>query len=125
MRLQKCLNPCNCTAPYIAAPNSLRLGECRLSTHLPCQGQLTLNYGGGGTSATVLYGRASFEEHARNPLLMALPLLIHIKGEAGRTVEWLDTTLQFIACESHLNHPGAQMMITYLSSILFIQAVRA
>lgn len=91
----------------------------------PCQGQLTLNYGGGGTLATVLCGRASFTERESNPLLAALPPLIHIKGEAGQVVAWLETTLQFIACESSMNRPGAEMMITYLSSILFIQAVRS
>lgn len=96
-----------------------------LLANRPCQGQLTLSYGGGGNPAMILCGRASFEERERNPLLAALPPLIHIKGEEGQAVEWLDTTLQFIACESYLNHPGAEMMITYLSSILFIQAVRA
>lgn len=96
-----------------------------LLANRPCQGQLALSYGGGGIPATILCGRASFAERESNPLLAALPPLIHIKGEAGRAVEWLDTTLQFIACESHLKRPGAEMMITYLSSILFIQAVRA
>jgi AraC-like DNA-binding protein len=91
----------------------------------PCQGQLALNYGGNGMPATVLCGRASFAERDSNPLLAALPPLIHIKGEAGQAVAWLETTLQFITCESNLNRPGAEMMITYLSSILFIQAVRA
>jgi AraC-like DNA-binding protein len=49
----------------------------------------------------------------------------HITGEAGRAVEWLDSTLQFIACETASNRLGAEMMITYLSNIVFIQAVRA
>jgi AraC-like DNA-binding protein len=40
-------------------------------------------------------------------------------------VEWLDSTLQAIACETASNRPGAEMMITYLSNILFIQAIRA
>lgn len=38
--------------------------------------------------------------------------------------QYSDRTLQFIACESNLNRPGAEMMIAYLSSILLIQAVR-
>ncbi|MBD3885281.1 AraC family transcriptional regulator [Phormidium tenue FACHB-886] len=91
----------------------------------PCQGQLTLNYGGGGTVTTVLCGKASFENHEINPLLAALPPLVLIKGEEGQAVEWLDSTLQFIACETASNRPGAEMMITYLSNVLFIQAVRA
>jgi AraC-like DNA-binding protein len=85
---------------------------------------LTLSYGGGGTPTVVLCGDAWFEEKETNPLLTALPPIILIKGEQGRAVEWLDATLQFIACESSSNRPGAKMMITHLSSILFIQAVR-
>ncbi|MBD2770722.1 AraC family transcriptional regulator [Iningainema tapete] len=95
-----------------------------LLANRPCQGQLSLSYGGGGVPATVLCGRASFAQRETNPLLLALPPLIHIKGEEG-PVEWLDTTLQFIACESSISRPGAEMMIAHLSSILFIQAVRA
>ncbi|PSB10005.1 AraC family transcriptional regulator [filamentous cyanobacterium CCP1] len=107
------------------ALNSPVVPLAELLADRPCQGQLTLSYGGGGIPATVLCGRASFTDRAHNPLLSALPPLIHIKGEAGRSIEWLDTTLQFIACESQGDRPGAEMMITYLSSILFIQAVRA
>ncbi|MUL35458.1 AraC family transcriptional regulator [Gloeocapsopsis dulcis] len=102
---------------------AVMLGE--LLANRPCQGQLKLQYGKGGTSTTVLCGKASFENRDLNPLLSALPPLILIKGEDGQIVEWLDSTLQFIACETVSNRPGAEMMITYLSNILFIQAVRA
>ncbi len=95
-----------------------------LLAHRPCQKQLTLTYGGGGVATTVLHGKASFENRD-NPLLSALPPLVLIKGEEGRAVEWLDSTLQFMACEAASNRPGAEMMITYLSNIVFIQAVRA
>lgn len=96
-----------------------------LLANRPCQGQLTLQHGGGGVSTVVLCGKASFERRDMNPLLSALPPLVLIQGEAGRSVEWLDSTLQFIACEARSNRPGAEMMITYLSNIVFIQAVRA
>lgn len=106
-------------------PNSPVITLRELLSHRPCQGQLTLSYGGGGTSTTVLCGKASFENREINPLLAALPPLLLIKGEDGRAVEWLDSTLQFIACETASNRPGAEMMITYLSNIVFIQAIRA
>lgn len=91
----------------------------------PCKGQLRMQYGGGGTPTTILCGNARFEHHEMNPLLPALPSLILIQGEDGKAVEWLDSTLQAIACETASNRPGAEMMITYLSNILFIQAIRA
>lgn len=91
----------------------------------PCKGQLRMQYGGGGTPTTILCGNARFEHHEMNPLLPALPSLILIQGENGKAIEWLDSTLQAIACETASNRPGAEMMIIYLSNILFIQAIRA
>lgn len=106
-------------------PDSSTVTLRELLSHRPCRGQLTLSYGGGGTSTTVVCGKANFENREINPLLSALPPLLLIKGEEGRAVEWLDSILQFIACETASNRPGAEMMITYLSNVLFIQAVRA
>lgn len=106
------------------ALNSSSVNLENLLSNRPDQGQLTLSHGGGGTPTTLLCGHARFAQRETNPLLEALPPMILVKGEHGRAVEWLDTTLQFIACESSMSRPGAQMMITYLSSILFIQAVR-
>lgn len=84
-----------------------------------------LHLGGVGLSTTVMYGRFSFSPLPENPLLSALPPLLIVKGEAGRTVEWLDTTLQFMASELAIARPGAQTVINHLASILLVQAVRA
>jgi AraC family transcriptional regulator, alkane utilization regulator len=106
-------------------PDSSAVKLADLLADRPCQGQLTLQHGGGGAVTTVLCGKASFATRDLNPLLSALPPLLLIKGEEGRAVEWLDATLQFIACETGSNRPGSEMMITYLSNIVFIQAIRA
>lgn len=90
-----------------------------------CQGQMRVQYGGGGTPAMVLCGNARFENHEMNPLLPALPSLILIRGKDGKAVEWLDLTLKAIAWETADDRPGSEMMIAYLSNILFIQAIRA
>ncbi|BAZ11654.1 AraC family transcriptional regulator [Calothrix sp. NIES-4071] len=81
--------------------------------------------GGEGLPTTVIYGRFKFETLRENPLLLALPPLLIVKGEEGRTVEWLDTTLQFMASEMATTRPGAQTVINHLAGILFVQAVRA
>ncbi len=98
--------------------------EDLLAEHF-CEGQLRMQYGGGGTPTTILCGNAYFEYQEMNPLLPALPSLILIHGKDGKAVEWLDSTLQAISWETADNRPGAEMMITYLSNILFIQAIRA
>lgn len=84
-----------------------------------------LHLGAVGLSTTILYGRFSFLPLPENPFLSALPPLLIVKGEVGRTVEWLDATLQFMASELATARPGAQTVINHLANILLIQAVRA
>ena len=82
-----------------------------------------LRAGGTGLSTTVMYGKFSYTPLPENPLLSALPPLLIIKGEE-RIVEWLDTTLQFMASEIANARPGVQIVIDRLASILLVQAVR-
>ena len=82
-----------------------------------------LRVGGTGLSTTVMYGKFSYTPLPENPLLSALPPLLIIKGEE-RIVEWLDTTLQFMASEIANARPGVQIVIDRLASILLVQAVR-
>lgn len=84
-----------------------------------------LYFGGGGSKTILACGYFYFEDWDNNPLLAALSPLILIQGEDGRAVEWLVATLQFIACETASNRPGAQTVITRLCDVIFIQAVRA
>jgi AraC-like DNA-binding protein len=74
--------------------------------------------GGQGVPATLLCGYFQFD------LLSVLPPFIHIKGEKGGSVPWLETTLNFIYSESDSDHPGSQTVVTRLADILFIQVVR-
>jgi AraC family transcriptional regulator, alkane utilization regulator len=82
-------------------------------------------YGSGGETTIVIGGYFYFEEAQTSPLLRALPPLLHIRGEQGKVVEWLEPTIKFIACEARSGRPGAQAVLTRLSDVLFIQAVRA
>ncbi len=95
-----------------------------LQTHADAPAPV-LQVGGSGLSTTVMYGRFRFIPLPENPLLSALPPLLIVKGEEGRTVEWLDTTMQFMASEMAIARPGAQTVINHLASILLVQAVRA
>jgi AraC-like DNA-binding protein len=84
-----------------------------------------LRIGGGGLSTTVIYGRFYFTPLSENPLLSALPSLLIIKGEDGRNVEWLNTTLQFMASEIAIARPGSEIVVERLANILLVQVVRA
>jgi AraC-like DNA-binding protein len=83
-----------------------------------------LRVGGEGAVTTLVSGSINFEDRRNNPLLAVLPPVIPLLGEAGRSVPWLESTLQFIACEATARRPGAQTVISRLADILFIQIVR-
>lgn len=86
----------------------------------------TLQYGEGAEPSTVaVSGGMKFCDSATNPLLAALPPLIHIKGEEGRLMPWLRTTLQSLEYETASDLPGRQTVLTRLAEILFVQAVRS
>jgi AraC-like DNA-binding protein len=72
-----------------------------------------------------LCGAFTFSGDGARPLLTALPEAIHVRGEKGRMMPWLESHLQAVACELTSGRPGAAMVIARLSEVLFVQAVRA
>jgi AraC family transcriptional regulator, alkane utilization regulator len=86
---------------------------------------------GRGEITKFIGGTFVFENHESHPLLKVLPPFLHFSGRLGRTgedgneVDWFGTTLDFISSEAASRRPGAETVITRLSDILFIQAVRA
>ncbi len=81
--------------------------------------------GGDGTRAAYLCGAFMFSGDGARPLVSALPDVIHVRGEHGRMLPWLETILASISCELTSGRPGAAMVIARLSEVLFVQAVRA
>ncbi len=86
---------------------------------------LALRHGGGGAPTSLVSGCFSFEEGGTTPLIDALPPLIHVKGDEGSPVRWLESTLQFLAAEAASPVPGAETIRNRLADILFVQAIRA
>ena len=91
----------------------------------------TFKVEGTGDVTNFIGGTFAFENHESHPLLKVLPTFLHFSGKAGRTgedgkmVDWFATTLDFISSEATARQPGFETVITRLSDILFIQAVRA
>jgi AraC-like DNA-binding protein len=81
-----------------------------------------VNYGGGGSSTIVVHGCFEFEGADTNPLLAALPTVIHINGAEGCSC--FQATLNYLASESSSELPGSQAVILRLTDVLFIQALR-
>lgn len=89
-----------------------------------CESHASLQYGGGGTPVSLIAGCLQYEEGGSSPIIEALPALIHVKGDQGEPVQWLSSTLQFLACESASVSPGSEAIRSRLADILFVQAIR-
>ncbi len=83
-----------------------------------------LRAGGRGPKTVLVCGGFRFEDRTSNPLLAALPPMIHLRGRRPGVEAWLRTTLDFVARESDASRPGADSVVTRLADILFIEAIR-
>ncbi len=88
-------------------------------------GQQNLRHGGGGDETHLICGSFEFGNRVENPLLQLLPPLIHIRGYRGRVSEWLELTLKLLANEARQARQGSEAILTRLSDVVFVQAVRA
>jgi len=80
-----------------------------------------LRHGAGGAPTTMICGAVTFEHPAARNLVAMLPRLIRLEA-AG---DWLPGTLRLLALEARELRPGSETVITRLSDILVIQALRA
>jgi AraC-like DNA-binding protein len=83
-----------------------------------------LRHGGGGAEACLICGSFHFAHAAEHPLLGVLPPLIHLPAAGGEAAEWLTSSLQLLAFEARTLRPGAKAVISRLTEIIFVQAVR-
>lgn len=84
-----------------------------------------LRLGGGGTTSTVVCGVVRFDHPAAHQLTRLLPRLITIDAWTSPEVEWIQSTLRFMAIEAREPRAGGETVITRLADILVIQVIRA
>jgi AraC-like DNA-binding protein len=87
-----------------------------------------LRHGGGGTPSSVVCGTVRFGHPAARSLVALLPRTIVVDGTPGSTspeADWMHSTLRLIAAEGRTLRPGGEAVITRLSDILVIQAIRS
>lgn len=76
-------------------------------------------------STSLICGYFDFESPQINPLLDAMPDLVHIKNEDPARTSAMNSLLNFITSETEAAEPGSEAMVDKLSEILFIHVVRA
>lgn len=86
-----------------------------------------LRHGGGGTQTSLVCGTVRFGHPAVRSLMAPLPRTIVTEAAPGSSpeAEWMHSTLRLIAAEGRDLRPGGEAVITRLSDILVIQAIRA
>ena len=80
--------------------------------------------GDNGSSTSVICGYFEFESPLANPILNALPDMLHIRGEDPVNAPWLDVLMRFMNSETETDEPGATVLVDKLADILFIQVIR-
>ncbi len=89
-------------------------------------GEGALVYGPTGTDheTQLICGHFAFNDHARHPLLDALPAHIHIRDYGEDAGRWMESTLKIIGAEAGGEDMGSNLITLKLSEIIYIQALR-
>jgi AraC-like DNA-binding protein len=85
-----------------------------------------LRHGGGGEGIDMVCGAVRFDHPVARKLLAVLPRILTLDPATSPTqLEWLRSTLRLMALEAEGLRPGGETMITRLSDVLVVQALRA
>lgn len=78
-----------------------------------------------GPTTKVICGYFEFESNLVNPILNALPDVIHIESEDPNNAIWLDSLMRFIYRETENESLGSTAVIDKLCDVLFVQIIRS
>lgn len=106
--------------PGAATPTVLDLPHDYSSDHYA-----TLRHGGGGDPTILVCGAVHFDHPAARNLVELLPRVIHLEASNSPLTDWMHSTLRLIAAEAAALRPGGETVITRLSDVLVIQAIRS
>jgi len=84
-----------------------------------------LRHGGGGARTSLVCGVVRFDHPAAHHLVALLPRVIHVEASSSPRMEWIQSTLRLMAAEAKELRPGGETVVTRLSDILVIQAIRS
>jgi AraC-like DNA-binding protein len=81
--------------------------------------------GGGPDRAQVVCGFLGCDRHPFNPVLEALPRVLHLRHEAGAAAgDRVSRLVEFALAESLERRSGARCVLLHLSEVLFVEVVR-
>jgi AraC-like DNA-binding protein len=80
--------------------------------------------GGGRGQATIVCGFLALDARPFNPLLSALPRMLHMPGAAAGEHSWIPTFLRTTVEESNHRRPGSEAMLERMSEMMFVEVLR-
>jgi AraC-like DNA-binding protein len=83
-----------------------------------------LSIDGGGERCDLICGAVRFEHSAAAHLMAVLPRVLRIESGPSAQGEWVQSTLRYMAAEARQLRIGGEAVITRLSDVLVIQAIR-
>jgi AraC-like DNA-binding protein len=86
-------------------------------------GLMRIDYGGGGDPTHVVCGFLASEE-LHNPLIDTLPAMLKIDIRHGASRDWVEASVRFAARELTAGKFGSSHVMSRLSELLFVEAVR-
>ena len=85
---------------------------------------MRIEHGGGGERTRFICGFLSCDERLSGPMLESLPRILRVPLGDGAVTPWLTTLLQAGAQETSAPRPGGETILTKLSELLFVEALR-
>jgi AraC-like DNA-binding protein len=87
---------------------------------------LVFEHGGGGSDRThIVCSFLGLDERPYNPLLGALPRVIHLSSTGpDQATSWLGALLNAAVAESRAARPGTENVLARLAELMFVEAVR-
>lgn len=110
-----------------SAPGMRAKSTMPVVAHPPTPLPLVYELGGGGPErARIVCGFLGCDDRPFNPLLAALPPVIHLSSAVGATpaVGWLGTLLNIAVKESGGARAGGENVLARVSELMFVEVVR-
>lgn len=83
-----------------------------------------MRHGGGGEPTRFVCGYLACDRHISKSLFSSLPRMLRISIGGDQGMAWLSELLRVGVSESRAQRPGARSLLTKLSELIFVEAMR-
>ena len=91
----------------------------------PIEGGLfNIRHGGNGDTTKMVCGFLGCQSADGNPVLSTLPPVLTLNAGQSEAGDWIRSTFRFAAEEVAAGRPGSETILSKLSELLFVEAVR-